>query len=204
MTLIAWRRLISQAVSQDILCVCAAGNEGDSNADTDEIRYPAAYHDAVSVGFYRDGYRVPAQSSNVEKDLIAYGQWSSYATPVVSGATAILHQAWIWRYGRPPSEPELYAELMRHVTKNNLPTIDKRMIGNGRLFLLSEIVKKCNPERIDIETAIRGLASSGVIDSPDYWMGIMDYVDGLTPDHQEYYRFKYVQLMVKKFYHHIM
>ena len=40
---------IKKAVSNNILVVCAAGNEGDSNGDTEELSYPAVYSECISV-----------------------------------------------------------------------------------------------------------------------------------------------------------
>lgn len=41
---------IIDAVNNNILVVCAAGNEGDENASTDEYSYPGAYNEVISVG----------------------------------------------------------------------------------------------------------------------------------------------------------
>ena len=39
---------IKKAVESNILVVCAAGNEGDSNGDTEELSYPAVYSECIS------------------------------------------------------------------------------------------------------------------------------------------------------------
>lgn len=43
-------KVIKEAVNSNILVVCAAGNEGDGDADSFEYSYPAAYPDVISVG----------------------------------------------------------------------------------------------------------------------------------------------------------
>ncbi|WP_418055677.1 S8 family peptidase, partial [Priestia megaterium] len=41
---------IQDAVDQNILVVCAAGNEGDGEGSTDEFAYPGSYNEVISVG----------------------------------------------------------------------------------------------------------------------------------------------------------
>ena len=41
---------IIEAVNQNILVVCAAGNEGDGQDATDELDYPGCYNEVISVG----------------------------------------------------------------------------------------------------------------------------------------------------------
>lgn len=65
---------IKEAVNNNILVVCAAGNEGDGNADNYECSYPAAYTDVIFVGAV-DKKGVPAKFSNSNKsiDVVAPG-----------------------------------------------------------------------------------------------------------------------------------
>lgn len=41
---------VKNAVNNDILVVCAAGNGGDCSPQTDELDYPGAYQEVVEVG----------------------------------------------------------------------------------------------------------------------------------------------------------
>ncbi|MDO7202990.1 S8 family serine peptidase [Paraclostridium bifermentans] len=43
-------KAIRKAASNNILVVCAAGNDGDNNSSTNEYSYPAAYSEVISVG----------------------------------------------------------------------------------------------------------------------------------------------------------
>ena len=59
---------------EDILVVCAAGNEGDNNSSTDEYSYPGVYNEVISVGAI-DYKKTAARftDSNKEVDLLAPG-----------------------------------------------------------------------------------------------------------------------------------
>ena len=67
-------KAVKNAVNNNILVVCAAGNEGDGNADVFEYSYPASYVDVISVGAV-DKKGVPAEfsNSNLVVDLVAPG-----------------------------------------------------------------------------------------------------------------------------------
>ena len=41
---------IKKAVTNNILVVCAAGNEGDGDDSTDEFAFPGRYNEVISVG----------------------------------------------------------------------------------------------------------------------------------------------------------
>lgn len=212
---------IRKAIANDIIVICAAGNSGDGNPSTDEIAYPAAYPESVAVGSHDANFEVMRNSnSNTEIDLIAPGfnyqaaaggggyrtfGATSGAAACVSGASALLHQYLTMRNGRYPTEPELYSELILQTTLDGIDnTRDKRAIGHGRLFLRFDPFEKPDAADIDIEVAVRGLAAAGVIDSPGYWLEIMRYAAELPKEHPEHYRFRYVGLLVKKFYRHII
>ncbi|MBD3109912.1 S8 family peptidase [Bacillus sp. AGMB 02131] len=139
---------IIQAVSKGILVVCAAGNEGDGDATTDEYAYPGSYNEVISVGavdLNRNSSRF--SNSNNEVDLVAPGEkilstyldggyadlsGTSMATPHVSGALALIKHWANAQFGRNLTEPELYAQLIkRTIPLGNSPTLE----GNGLVYL---------------------------------------------------------------------
>lgn len=139
---------IKNAVNKNILVVCASGNEGDNNSNTDEYSYPAAYPEAVSVGAV-DLNKKMAGFSNTNKnvDLVAPGvnilstylkgkyaklSGTSMATPHVAGAAALIINDSEADFKRSLSEAEVYAQLIKRTTSLGY---DKRSEGNGLLDL---------------------------------------------------------------------
>ncbi len=139
---------VKKAIQNNILVVCASGNNGDNNSETDELNYPAAYSEAVSVGAIDFLKRITKYSnSNNNVDLVAPGEQitstyiegkyaklsgTSMATPHVSGALALIINMCEAEFGRTLSEAELYAQLIKRTTSLGL---DKRSEGNGMLDL---------------------------------------------------------------------
>lgn len=142
---------VKEAVNNNIMVICASGNEGDSNAKTDEFSYPAAYTEAISVGAVDlDGNIAAYSNSNYNVDLVAPGSnilstypndkyavlsGTSMATPHVSGAAALIIKMSETEFGRSLSEPELYAQLVKRTTSLGL---SKKSEGNGLLDLSKE------------------------------------------------------------------
>lgn len=140
--------VIIEATKQNILVVCAAGNEGDGQDSTDELGYPGCYNEVISVGAV-DLERNSSEfsNSNNEVDLVAPGEkvtstylngayatlsGTSMATPHVSGALALLKVISNAAYERDLTVPELYAQLIkRTVPLGNSPKIE----GNGLVYL---------------------------------------------------------------------
>ncbi|PLR95026.1 S8 family peptidase [Bacillus sp. T33-2] len=139
---------IKEAVKQNILVVCAAGNEGDGLDTTDELAYPGCYNEVISVGAVDlDRNSSGFTNSNNQVDLVAPGEeitstylngtyatlsGTSMATPHVTGALALLKNLSNSAFDRNLSEPELYAQLIkRTVPLGNSPKIE----GNGLLYL---------------------------------------------------------------------
>ncbi len=142
---------IKEAVNNDILVVCASGNNGDNNDKTNEYSYPAAYNEAISVGAIDfDKQMSKYSNSNYNVDLVAPGNdilstyldgkyaklsGTSMATPHVSGAVALIIKISETEFGRTLTEPEIYAQLIKKTTSLGF---NKRNEGNGLIDLAKD------------------------------------------------------------------
>lgn len=144
---------VKNAVNNNILVVCAAGNKGDYDYSTDELSYPGAYQEVVEVGAV-DLNKDPSKfsQSNKNVDLVAPGEgiFSTYingkyatlkgtsmATPHISGGAALIikHCESTDEFDRTLSEDEIYAQLIKRTTALKE---SKRFVGNGLLDLAKE------------------------------------------------------------------
>lgn len=141
---------IQEAIKQQILVVCAAGNEGDGSNHTDEFAYPGAYPEVVQVGSVNMQRRISSFSnSNREVDLVAPGEdivstypnnqfavlsGTSMAAPHVSAAAALIIEQCEKEFERTITEPEIYAQLIKRTVSL---TYSRRLQGNGIINLAS-------------------------------------------------------------------
>lgn len=141
-------KVIKEAVSSNILVVCAAGNEGDGNAESFEYSYPASYADVISVGAV-DKKGIPAKfsNSNTSIDVVAPGvdilstypnnqfavlSGTSMATPHVAGSLALLKNWAKNEFKRDLTQEELYAQLIKHT---KILEYSRTIQGNGLVYL---------------------------------------------------------------------
>lgn len=140
--------LVKEANKRGILVVTSAGNDGDGNPNTDEYGYPASYQECVNAGAVNQDLSIAEYSnSNEWVDVVAVGtdivsvyfdnKWckssgSSMSAPIVAGTSLLLREKFINKYGRIPSEEELYARLIKHTKDLG---ISSKLQGEGFLYI---------------------------------------------------------------------
>ncbi|ROO63361.1 type VII secretion-associated serine protease mycosin [Micromonospora sp. Llam0] len=134
----AVRAAVERAVRADVVLVAAAGNSHQQGASPDPTPYPAAFDGVIGVGAIdENGVRLADSQVGDYVDLVAPGgavlaasrvsghqvvAGTSYATPVVSAAAALLRAA----------EPDLSAaDVARRLTATADPAPGGRSEGYG-------------------------------------------------------------------------
>lgn len=141
-------KAIIKAVNNNISVVCAAGNSGDKRPDTNEYDYPGAYPEVIEVGAVDSENNIAFFSnSNSFVDLVApgvnlystgldndyvYMTGTSMATPIVSGALAVLKEWSRKEFNRTLTETEIYAQLIKNTME--IEDIPRSQQGNGFLY----------------------------------------------------------------------
>lgn len=150
------QKAVREAVNKNISVVCAAGNEGDGNANEYQYSYPAAYVEVISVGAVdKKGNPAYFSNANLVVDLVAPGveiistypnnsyaslSGTSMATPYVSGGLALLKNWSRDEFQRNLTEEELYAQLIKHTKTLNY---SRAVQGNGLIYLKEDkVIKK--------------------------------------------------------------
>lgn len=140
---------IKNAIENNILVVCAAGNDGDGESDTEENNYPGAYNEVIEVGAIDENLNITRFSnSNKNIDLVAPGEkiisthlnnayaelsGTSQATPFVSGVLVLIKEYYEREFGRELTEMEIYSHLIKNTM--DLDNISRTMQGNGYLCI---------------------------------------------------------------------
>ena len=131
--------------------VVAAGNDGDSNPETDEIRYPACYYHPIVVGSINYNNELSSFTNSYNGiDLVTYGEhiktfvadrtyvWkdgTSFATPIITGCVALMKTIFIKKYNRQPTEPELYNEIIKRTVP--MREYSYKQVGSGRFNFMT-------------------------------------------------------------------
>lgn len=116
-----YRNLISKTSANGISMVCAAGNEGFQGDES--IGYPANFRETIAVtavdinrkitdfSSYGGQAEIAAAGKNIYSTYLNNGyatlSGTSMATPIITGAAAILHGKSLIRYGRKLTPTEL-------------------------------------------------------------------------------------------------
>lgn len=138
---------IKIANSLGISVVCAAGNLGDGNSDTDELLYPSAYNEVISVGAVDNNKSIANfTNSNKEVDVVAPGvnilstflenrfaflTGTSMSAPFVTGVIALIIEWSKVEFGRRFTEDEIYSELIKNTVSLEAP---RTFQGKGLVY----------------------------------------------------------------------
>ncbi|WP_265416563.1 S8 family peptidase [Alkalihalobacillus deserti] len=158
---ITLHKAVQEAVQNDVLVVCAAGNEGDGNDETDEFAYPGSLPEVVQVGSVNlQGEISRFSNTNCHIDLVAPGEevlstylnnefavlsGTSMAAPHVSGAVALIIEQGEKEFERPFTEAEIWAQLIKRTVSLNY---SRRSQGNGLIKLATGLITRADDDKV--------------------------------------------------------
>jgi len=149
-----YQQIVQKAYDNNICLVCAAGNEGPaSGGKGDTIGFPAKFQETIAVtavdmnkkraDFSSEG--ADAEIAAAGKDILSCYKNNSYATlsgtsmatPIISGAAAILQAKGIRRYGRRLTPEEI--RLLLHIYSEDLGSVGRDYSYGYGLFSFGRI-----------------------------------------------------------------
>lgn len=155
----ALHRAVKDAVAKGIILVCAAGNEGDGDPNTEEFSYPGAYAEVIEVGAIDfNGKLAYFSNTNREVDILAPGvgilstypngqyaklDGTSMATPHMTGAVALLRSKNVADY--------THGDFVLNVGKGAPTAVGEDMVPEEQLEVPGPEPPPVSPKKPDLD-----------------------------------------------------